>query len=350
VDLVRRGQRSSAVADLQSRLEQLGYEIAPAERGGSFGASTEMALKEFQQRRGLDVDGLLGNITWRALVESSWALGDRPLHLSQPALRGDDVADLQARLNALGFTAGKHDGILGPRTAAALKDFQRNLALEEDGIAGHETIRALERLRLVIKPGIGPRITEWVARTAGPPGLAGKRIAIDPGHGGQDTGGISPSGETEADCAFRLAAQMAKLFDYRGAHTTLTRGPNDGPSPSGRALLANSFGAHLLISVHLNTHPSPIAAGAATYYFQKGSIASEPGEHLAGLIQQALIRSGHPDCSTHGKAYPLLRETRMPAVVIEPCFISNPEEVAAFLKELDSLAKVLVQAVEEYFL
>jgi N-acetylmuramoyl-L-alanine amidase len=338
-----------AVADLQARLEKLGFQIAVAERGGTFGPSTEIALKEFQKRRGLDVDGIAGEATWRSLVESSWALGDRLLRLSQPPLRGDDVRELQARLNALGFTAGKHDGIFGPRTAAALREFQRNLAIGEDGIVGHETIRALERLRMVIKPGLGPRVTEREKRRAGPPGLGGKRIALDPGHGGEDPGGVDPCGRTEADYAFTLAARMAKLLDARGAETTLTRGPHDGPSPSERARLANRFGADLLLSIHLNSHSSPVAAGAATYYFQHGTIASEPGEHLAGLIQQALIQSGRPNCSSHGKAYPLLRETQMPAVVVEPCFITNPQEVQILAESLDYLAEAMVDALEKYF-
>jgi N-acetylmuramoyl-L-alanine amidase len=317
VELIRRGHHHRAVEDLQTRLERLGFVIEASERGGAFGPSTEVAIKEFQQRSGLDVDGIVGEATWRALVESSWSLGDRLLRLSDPMLRGDDVSDLQARLNALGFTAGKHDGIFGPRTAAALREFQRNLAIGEDGIVGHDTMLALERLRLVIKPGLGPRITEREARRAEPPGTAGKRIAIDPGHGGEDAGVVGPSGETEADYAFKLAAKAARLLDAKGAHTMLTRGPNDGPSDSQRAQLANRFEADLLLSIHLNSHPTQIAEGAAAYYFQHGQVASEPGEHLAGLIQQELRNVGRPDCGTHGKAYPLLRETRMPAVVVD---------------------------------
>jgi N-acetylmuramoyl-L-alanine amidase len=337
------------VADLQTRLEKLGFVVDPQELGGTFGPSTEMAIKEFQQRSGLDVDGIVGENTWKALVESSWTLGDRPLRLSQPFLRGDDVRELQARLNALGFTAGKHDGIFGLGTAAALRDFQRNLAVNEDGIVGHETLRALERLRMVIKPGLGPRITEREARRADPPGLAGKRIVLDPGHGGDDLGGTGPAGETEADWVFRLAAKLALLLDAQHAQTMLTRGPHDGPEESQRAQLANRFGADLLLSIHLNSHPTPIAAGAATYYFQGGTVASEPGEYLAGLIQQSLIRAGRPDCSTHGKAYPILRETQMPAVLVEPGFITNPDELAELVNDTDTIAKAMLEAVEQYF-
>jgi N-acetylmuramoyl-L-alanine amidase len=349
VELIRRGHQHRAVEDLQTRLERLGFVIEASERGGSFGPSTEVAIKEFQQRSGLDVDGIVGEATWRALVESSWSLGDRLLRLSDPMLRGDDVSDLQARLNALGFTAGKHDGIFGPRTAAALREFQRNLAIGEDGIVGHDTMKALERLRLVIKPGLGPRITEREARRAEPPGIAGKRIAIDPGHGGDDVGGVGRSGETEADYVFKLAAKTARLLDAKGAHTILTRGPNDGPSDSQRAQLANRFEAALLLSIHLNSHPTEIAGGAATYYFQHGQVASEPGEHFAGLIQEELLKAGRPDCGTHGKAYPLLRETRMPAVVVEPCFITNPEELRMLSRSFDILVRALVDAVDRYF-
>lgn len=337
------------MADLQTRLEKLGFVVDAGELGGTFGTSTEMAIKEFQQRSGLDVDGIVGENTWKALVESSWTLGDRPLRLSQPFLRGDDVRELQAQLNALGFTAGKHDGILGLGTAAALRDFQRNLAVGEDGIVGRETLRALERLRMVIKPGLGPRITEREARRADPPGLAGKRIVLDPGHGGEDCGGTAPNGETEADWAFRLSAKLGLLLDGRRAHPMLTRGPNDGPHESQRAQLANRFGADLLLSIHLNSHPTPIAAGAATYYFQGGTVASEPGEYLASLIQQALIKAGRPDCSTHGKAYPILRETQMPAVVVEPGFITNPEEFAELVATMDDLAATMLEAMERYF-
>lgn len=349
MDLIKRGHRHRAVADLQARLESLGFVIEPSELGGTFGRSTEMAIKEFQQRWGLDVDGIVGEATWRALVESSWKLGDRPLRLSEPFLRGDDVRELQAGLNALGFTAGKHDGIFGLGTATALREFQRNLAIDEDGIAGLETIRALNRLRMVIKPGLGPRITEREARRASPPGIEGKRVMIDAGHGGQDTGGIGSGGETEADYTFRLGASTAKQLDALGAQTMLTRGPNDGPTDSARAQLANRVAADLIVSIHLNWHHTPIAAGAATYYFQHGEVASEPGEHLASLIQQALIASGRPDCSSHGKAYPLLRETQMPAVIVEPGFISNPDELAELLGSVETLAKALTGAIERYF-
>lgn len=333
------------------RLARLGFEIAPLELGESFGPSTKSAVRAFQQRRGIDVDGIVGETTWRELVESSWSLGDRPLRLSQPRVRGDDVRHLQSCLNALGFSAGKHDGIFGLQTETALRDFQRNLAIDEDGIAGHETIHALGRLRLMIRPGLGPRIREREARRARPTGLPGKRIAIDPGHGGEDPGAGGPSGETEAELAFRLAARVAQLLESEGAQTMLTRGPNEGPDESARAQVANRFDADILVSIHLNAHHRELAQGAATYFFEHGGVASEPGEHLADLLRLALVATGRTDCRSHGKAYPILRETRMTAVVVEPCFITNPEEAKLLADPAwhETIASCVLEALACYF-
>jgi N-acetylmuramoyl-L-alanine amidase len=203
----------------------------------------------------------------------------------------------------------------------------------------------------VIKSGLGPRIREREARRAGPPGLPGKRIAVDPGHGGADPGNLGPSGETEAELAFRLGARLAQILEAEGAVATLTRGPNDGPGESTRARLANAFEAHVLLSIHLNAHSSEVAQGAATYFWEYGGIASEPGEHLAGLLLDELVALGLVDCRAHGKAYPILRETRMPAVVVEPGFITNPED-AKLLQDagtLGSVARALSVGVRAYF-
>ena len=81
--------------------------------------------------------------TWGALIESSYALGDRLLYMRAPMLRGDDVSDLQRRLNALGFDSGREDGILGPETETALRRFQRERGLDPDGVCGPATITAL---------------------------------------------------------------------------------------------------------------------------------------------------------------------------------------------------------------
>ena len=96
-------------------------------------------MRVFQEARGLRVDGVCGRDTWSSLVESGFRLGDRMLYLRHPMFRGDDVTELQRRLNALGFDAGREDGILGDDTTAALTEFQRNVGLTVDGVCGPAT-------------------------------------------------------------------------------------------------------------------------------------------------------------------------------------------------------------------
>ena len=144
-DILRRHQTGEAVRDLQQRLAAAGH-LPVGDEPGVFGAGTEMALRAFQEARGIRVDGVCGVETWAALVESGFALGDRMLYESSPNLRGDDVADLQHRLNVLGFDAGREDGILGRQTGTALREFQRNTGLAVDGILGPETLDAFGRV------------------------------------------------------------------------------------------------------------------------------------------------------------------------------------------------------------
>ena len=147
MDLIRRGTRGEDVRDVQHRLLAAGLRIDPDELDGAFGASTEEAVRGFQRARGLPPDGIMGPDTWGQLVEAGYRLSDRTLYLRSPAFRGDDVRALQRMLNALGFDAGKEDGIFGPRTDRAVREFQRNVASRVDGIVGLDTVHAISRYR-----------------------------------------------------------------------------------------------------------------------------------------------------------------------------------------------------------
>ena len=139
-----RGKVGREVADVQQRLSRLG--IAELAVDGVFGARTEQALRQFQRIRGLPADGVVSPETWRALVEAGYTLGDRLLLRTRVPLSGDDVVDLQRRLNQLGFDAGSEDGIFGKATQAAVEEFQRNTGLPVDGRVGPGTIEQLQRL------------------------------------------------------------------------------------------------------------------------------------------------------------------------------------------------------------
>jgi lysozyme family protein len=144
---IQRGARGPAVEDVQKRLTKLGYDLGPSGVDGVFQGATLEAVRAFQRERGLTEDGVVGPKTWAALVDATFALGDRILYLRYPYLHGADVAALQTALNVLGFPCGEVDGIFGPSTEQAVREFQFNTGLPSDGVAGDETLRAIERLR-----------------------------------------------------------------------------------------------------------------------------------------------------------------------------------------------------------
>ena len=127
----------------------LGVDLGPTGVDGVFLGATYAAVLEFQRARDLDEDGEVGAATWAALVDATFAPGDRLLYLRYPYLHGADVRALQGALNALGFTCGSADGIFGAFTERAVRDFQSNTGLVPDGIVGPDTVRAIDGLRHV---------------------------------------------------------------------------------------------------------------------------------------------------------------------------------------------------------
>jgi N-acetylmuramoyl-L-alanine amidase len=346
-----KGALGSAVQDVQGRLASLGYPIDPGEHG-VFGETTQRAVREFQARRHLIVDGAVDEQTWDELVEAGYAFGDRVLYLRYPYFRGDDVRSLQASLNLLGFDAGREDGIFGERTDRGVHEFQRNVGLPPDGIVGVTTVEALRRLRPVA-PGPGRatvREAEALRRLSAT--LRGARIAIDPGHGAGEPGVVGPGGTTEADASFLLATALSRELESRGAVPYLLRASGSNPAPAERARIANESGVEVLIALHLGSAEDESAGGAAAFYYGREDWHSQAGRRLAELTQEELTSQlGLADAGAHPKVLPILRETQMPAVHLEPLTITNPKEEAAVSKEAfrRDIARALADAVQRFF-
>ncbi|MDQ3958258.1 MAG: N-acetylmuramoyl-L-alanine amidase [Actinomycetota bacterium] len=341
--LIRQGDRSPQVEDVQARLR--GLKLPVEDDAGYFGDSTRRAVRAFQQRRGILVDGIVGPHTWSELVEASWRLGDRSLYLKHPPFRGDDVSLLQARLNALGFDSGREDGIFGEDTAHAVKAFQKEYGIAEDGIWGPRSHTALAGLR-VDRPGTTARLREELKRAAGAD-LHLALVVLDPGHGGGDPGGRGDRGLVEADVSWDLAVRLADRLAGMGAAVRFTRTEAESPDASERARRANDVEADLFVSLHLNEHEEATAEGSSTYYFH----TSDAGRALAEAIQEELVTLGVRDCRSHARSYTVLRETRMPAVLVEPLFITNPDE-AKRLEEPDfraQIADAIAAGIRRYY-
>lgn len=266
-------------------------------------------------------------------------------------LRGDDVAELQSRLNSIGFEAGRADGVFGPDTARALSEFQRNAGVAIDGVYGPETAAALSSLGAKAEPtAAGPPVEHL--RT--PQTLSTRRVMIDP-RGQLDKGAETPStksGLTEARASYALAEELALQLREHGAIPAISRGPGEDPSGEERAAVANDLPADAVISIGFGWNDDAAAAGTCSYYFSDANRESEAGRRLAALCQNELVGAlGTVDCRSHGKSWPILRRTRAPSVVIEPVFLSNPKE-AEIVESADGvrqIAAALARSLDRYF-
>ncbi|MFM7068577.1 MAG: peptidoglycan-binding domain-containing protein, partial [Actinomycetes bacterium] len=139
------GASGPAVAELQRRLREAGYPTGD-DASAQLGAGTQAAVRRFQADHGIPATGIVNDDTWQRVVEAEFQLGQRLLCLVSPMMRGNDVAELQLRLGSMGFDAGRVDGIFGPATQLAVRDFQRNAGLVCDDVCGPDTVQALQRL------------------------------------------------------------------------------------------------------------------------------------------------------------------------------------------------------------
>lgn len=358
---LRRGDLGPAVAELRGMLASQAL-LVPSPVGvgtatdedAVYDLAVEHAVCAFQQRRGLTVDGVVGLATYQALCDARLRLGDRSLtySVSRP-MRGDDVSTLQERLLELGYDAGRADGVFGPQTEHALRSFQRDYGLQPDGLCGPATLRSLRQLGLKVSGGrpVFLREQEQVRRSG--PALRGKRIVIDPCHGGPDRGAFV-GGAAEADLMWDLARRLGGRMAATGMETLFSRGPANSPSDAERATFANNAGADLVLSLHSAAHRSPHAQGVATFHFGTGNgTTSTVGEALAGLLQRELVhRTGMLDCRTHPKTWEVLRMTRMPAVSLELGYLTHARDRAKLLDPAfrDVVAEGILIAVKRLYL
>ncbi len=355
MQLYRRGDTGPVVAEIRAKLSRLGLIAEPAD--DRFDDTVDHAVRGFQQARGLAVDGIVGEETYRALDEARWRLGDRVLTfvVTRPAA-GDDVATLQQRLLEMGFDPGRCDGVFGRRTEAALREFQRNVGLLPDGTCGPGTFKALERLRRTVRQGDPHELRERERLMHSGPSLAGKIVVLDPGHGAGDRG-IAANGVEEAAVVEDVAAKIEGRLGALGAAVYLTRGVDTVPSDLERAQFANDTGADVVVSLHVDASPSPLPHGVATYYYgatlPDRAVRSAAGEHLASLLQREIVaRTDLCDCRIHPKTWDLLRRTRMPAVRVDIGYATNPGDAArlAAPEFRDAVAEAAIAALQRLWL
>jgi N-acetylmuramoyl-L-alanine amidase len=228
--------------------------------------------------------------------------------------------------------------------------------LDVDGPAYRRTFFLLEPYRVVVD----------VARH--PPGASARRrmvsrVVLDPGHGGNDSGATGPTGVREKDVTLDVAHLVAPILAKDGIHVTLTRDDDRYVTLEERTARANQVGADLFVSIHCNAAENHARHGVETYVLDttKDDIAARVAARenatsqaasnevaqllasmrmadqatrstrLAELLQRAGLASlsgyeGVVDGGVHRAGFYVLVGARMPAVLFETSYVSNPVE------------------------
>jgi N-acetylmuramoyl-L-alanine amidase len=214
-----------------------------------------------------------------------------------------------------------------------------------------------------------------------------RTIVLDPGHGGEETGAVGRSGTKEADLALQVGRALKRELERRlPVNVLLTRNADIHVPHDNRTAIANQNKADLFISLHFNSTFGPWAQGAETYFLSRDAsdeLAAAAAEeenlshgggdrpdldlqlilwdlaqsfHLAesqrfaNLVQEELNLSlGLRDRGVKQAPFRVLMGAKMPAVLVELGFLSNPEEESklqspAYVKKLvDSLVRAVIR-------
>ncbi|NLL42739.1 MAG: hypothetical protein GX251_05325 [Firmicutes bacterium] len=169
------------------------------------------------------------------------------------------------------------------------------------------------------------------------PGISGRTIVLDAGHGGIDPGAVSAGGLLEKEITLAIANELETLLSRAAVYVVMVRhGDYDLADSSESDLLkrkrqdlsrrvriAEEAQADLYISIHANYFPGPRWFGAQTFYYE----GSPEGKHLAEILQTELVRHLGPNSRLARPGdFRVLRDTTMPAAMVEVGFLSNPRE------------------------
>lgn len=192
------------------------------------------------------------------------------------------------------------------------------------------------------------------------PGLKGKIIALDAGHGGSDTGAIGPTGVTEKGVTLRVAKALQKLLQAEGATVLMTRTTDTEVSPKkanasdveelqARCDVGNDGNADIFISMHMDSFTNSTPSGTTGYYYTKGSKA---GQRLAQYLSEGVVTAlGTGNRGTKSCNFYVVKHTDMPATLVEMAFISNDREEKLMNSEagINRAAEGLLNGLRRFF-
>src|SRR3989339_56394 len=176
--------------------------------------------------------------------------------------------------------------------------------------------------------------------------VEGKIFGGEPGHGGSDPGAFSANKIPEKTLTLQTARQIGLLLQQAGATVYLTRNEDRSSNLKDIVDFTNKIKADIFISIHYNFAYNRDVSGTETYYYNSDS------QRLAQNIQKNLVLGlGRKDRGVRRGMFYTIHHTNMPAVLIEPAYISNWQEgdLAGSASFQNKIAAAMAKGVISYF-
>ncbi|MCF7852444.1 MAG: N-acetylmuramoyl-L-alanine amidase [Simkaniaceae bacterium] len=177
-------------------------------------------------------------------------------------------------------------------------------------------------------------------------------IVIDPGHGDYDHGAEYFKSQ-EKQLNLVTAKLVKKHLNNLGYRVLLTRNSDTFVSLIERASIANQSGCSLFVSIHYNSAKNRNVTGIEVFYYPKGDVKRQnASKKLAShVIDHVVEMTGAKSRGIKNGNFCVIRETKMPAILIEGGFMTNPKEIRLLkdLKYLNKVAKGVASGIDRYF-
>ncbi len=169
-----------------------------------------------------------------------------------------------------------------------------------------------------------------------------KKVWLDAGHGGNDPGAIG-NGMKEKDITLNVTKKVGNELKRHGVKVGYTRTTDKTVALNRRGPLANNFNADVFVSIHTNAFSNSNAQGVETYSFP----GSSKGRNLARDIHNEVIKAKLYTKNRGLKTanFAVLRQTKMPAALIETAFITNKADAQLLRNKQDEFATAIAKGI-----
>lgn len=361
---LQNGKRHNDTVQLKANLAKLGFRV-PGNGTTLYGKNTTKKVSEFQAYYNLKVNGIADSVT----LEQIDAILSSPL---QDGKRHEDTVQLKADLAKLGFRVpGNGTTLYGKDTTKKVSEFQTYYKLSVNGIADNKTLEKIEEVlsgplqngkrhknTIKLKENLeilgykvsnnpttlyGEKTEQQVRKFQKDHGLPISGIAdvftlekidsliikvfIDPGHGGKDPG-ASGYGLQEKNVVLDIALKTAEKLSrgYLGIAVNLSRTTDKFIELEERSRMANDWGSDYFISIHNNAHTG--SANGFESFIHNGNVSKETKDMQKKIHEYLINRIDATDRGMKDANFNVLRNTSMPAILIEYLFIDNLKENA----------------------